>query len=240
MSGSYCAVNGEILDWDGRAISVKDRSFMLGDGLFETVRVIDGKPVWLEEHLQRMERSASFSGISFAPADACPSLCAELIDKNRVDDGFLRITLSRGSSPGGRFADFPSQSTLAVMAGVLQNEPDPARAGFAPWPVNEHDPACAHKSCSRFSHVLAHIFALRESLDELVFANSAGNIAEAVYSNVFWVKGCELYTPSLDCGVLPGITRMKLINGRLLKREGERAKAKEIRRVYAMFLKKLR
>jgi len=217
MSGSYCIVNGELRPADEPAVSPYDRNFSLGDGLFETLKVLKGKPVWLDEHLERMQNSADFARMDFGQKNSCGELCDRLIEQNRISNGFLRLTLSRGRSPTGRFHDLPEKTALVITGGNIKTDAGGLSAGFAPWPVNENDPSSFHKSTSRFTRVLAGMEAGRLGLDELVFVNTKGELTEGIFSNVFWVKGGGLFTPALECGLLGGVTRAKVIRiaGRL-------------------------
>ncbi len=211
MSGSFCIVNGELRRADETVLSPCDRSFSLGDGLFETLKVLNGKPVWLDEHLERMQQSADFARMAFNQKSSCGELCDRLIGQNRISNGFLRLTLSRGISPTGRFHDLPEKTALVITGGNMKTDAGGMSAGFAPWPVNENDPSSFHKSTSRFTRVLAGMEADRLGLGELVFVNTKGELTEGIFSNLFWVKGGELFTPALECGLLGGVTRAKVI-----------------------------
>ena len=211
MSGNYCIVNGEVLPVGAPAVAAVDRSFSLGDGLFETIKVYAARAVWLDEHLDRLEKSARFARIGFPQRKACEEFCTRLIGQNRISNGFLRITLSRGVSPTGRFGDLPDKSTIAITGGNAKTDAGGISAGYALWPVNENDPSCFHKSTSRFSLVMASLEAERLGYGELVFVNTKGELTEGILSNIFWVKDGELFTPAAECGLLPGITRAKVI-----------------------------
>ncbi len=204
--------NGNQVKRQHGALSPFDRSFSLGDGIFETVKVVRGRPVWLDEHLERMERSALFARIVCGfTREEIGHQCAQLIAATGISDGFLRITLSRGDSALGSFYDLPKDGSLAIIAGKAAIRSAPAKAAFAPWRINEADPAVRHKTTSRFSAVIAAQTARDKGMDELVFLNTQGNLAEGIVSNLFWTKDGELFTPSPECGLLCGIARGKLI-----------------------------
>lgn len=211
----FCSLNGTITARHSCAISPFDRSFMLGDGLIETLLVRGGVAVWLREHYERMKGSAAFFGIAFPFAfDDVAEWCARLMEAEGVHHGFLRIALSRGTSQTGRFAELPEDSRMAIIAGTSapRTEMPVVTASAAPWPVNERDPAVAHKTASRIGAVYAKARAREAGVDELLFCNTQGAVAEGIYSNVFWMNEQELYTPSLECGVLPGIARAKVLD----------------------------
>ncbi len=216
MNAQHCIIDGVLRDAGTPHIPAYDRSFMLGDGLFETILVNEGRAVWLYDHLERMKASAAFFGIPFPHGeDEIAVWCAELIKAEGIKHGFLRIALSRGSSPSGRFADMPEGAPLLlVIGGVLPplGEELPAiTAALAPWPVNERDPVIAHKTASRMYAVHAKRLARERGVDELIFCNTRGHVAEGIFSNIFWVKAQELFTPSLECGILPGVARNRVI-----------------------------
>jgi len=211
MFDGYCMVNGELLPMRTPAVQATDRNFALGDGLFETIKMRDGLPVWLSEHFRRLSASARFAGIAEPDTNKMKEYCARLIAKNGIRDGFLRVTLSRGASESGRFGDIPKKPNLVITCGELAPVERPCRAGFAPWPINEKDPAVRHKTASRFSAVAAFREARAGKVDELVFFNTTGKLAEGIVSNIFFEKDGGVKTPSTDCGILPGITRAKVI-----------------------------
>jgi len=211
MPDGYCMVNGELLPMNTPAVPATDRNFALGDGLFETIKVRDGLPVWFSEHFRRLSASARFAGIAEPDKSGLKKDCIRLIEKNGIRDGFLRITLSRGVSESGRFGDIPQKPNLIITGGDVALVERPCRAGFAPWPINEKDPSVRHKTASRFSSVVAFREARAGKVDELVFFNTRGELAEGIVSNIFFVKDGAVKTPSIDCGILPGITRAKVI-----------------------------
>ncbi len=211
MPDGYCVVNGELLPLRTPAVPAVDRSFALGDGLFETIKVINDSPVWLSEHFCRLSASARFACIAEPDKNGIEQDCARLIEKSKIRDGFLRVTLSRGTSESGRFGDIPQKPNLVITGGKSAQADRPCRAGFASWAINETDPAVRHKTTSRFSSVVAFREARAKELDELIFFNTRGELAESIVSNIFFVKNGDVKTPSTDCGILPGITRAKVI-----------------------------
>lgn len=212
MPENYCAVNGSIIEINTTPIAPTDRSFALGDGLFETIKVSDSKAVWLSEHIARLKQSATYADIHFENTGGIENQCDRLIEKNKITDGFIRITLSRGTSPTGRFYDHPAGSTLVIICGEHNDPGLPLKAAFAEWSVNESDPAIRHKTTSRFSAVIAAQSAKKRGLDEIIFTNTKGELTEGITSNIFWVKKKKLYTPAPECGLLEGITRAKVID----------------------------
>lgn len=207
-------------------VSPFDRSFNLGDGLFETIKVAGGTAVWMEEHLQRLSGSAEYAGIVCGlDKRGIWDACRDFIAREKISEGWLRLTLSRGVAKTGRFSEMPETGVLAITGGDAETPRSPLRAGFAGWRVNEADPVVSHKTTSRFSSVMAWRTAREKGLDELVFLNTKGAVAEGIISNVFWHKGGVMFTPSEKCGLLSGVARAKVLAA--AKTLGMRAEAGE-------------
>lgn len=199
--------NGRLVAPDEPAISALDHGLTVGDGVFETLKVVGGQPFAMTRHLDRLERSAAGLGLDApdrdAVRDACAAVVAQLGD-DRVHR--LRITYTAGQGPLGSDRS-DGASTLVVAA-----SPAPAWGGgttlaVAPWPRNEHSPLTGLKTTSYADNVVALSWAKRRGAGEAVFANCAGRLCEGTGSNVFVVMDGRLLTPPLSSGCLAGITR---------------------------------
>ena len=217
---SHVWVDGRLLPADGTHLSVFDRGFQLGDGVFETLRVRGGHPTELEEHLARLRRSADGLGIELPDAldRWIPAGIAELLTAEGLGgpdgDASVRITVSRG---------------VFVGRGLLppDEHPDPTIAIQA-WPVpptpathleqglslvasrvrrDPENPLSALKTISRADYVYARVEARSAGADDALFLTTDGFLSEATSANVFLVRGGELATPALGCAILPGTTR---------------------------------
>lgn len=204
-------INGRFLPAHRAAVSVFDRSFQLGDGLFESIRVLDGLPFQWTEHLARLTAGARFLRIQLPyTAARLQQAATQLIARHRGVDGVLRIHLSRGIGSRGyspRGADSP------VV--VLSFFPSPATpASTRRWKLITAsvrlvagDPLGRFKTASKLAHVVARMEAEAAGADEALLLDTAGHVAEAAASNVFWVRGPRILTPPLATGALAGITR---------------------------------
>jgi branched-chain amino acid aminotransferase len=208
-------LDGRILGAEQARIDPRDRGFLLGDGLFETMRADCGRVLFLDRHLDRLEAGAAVLGIPLPrPRDAIADACRQVLDANRLGDRIaaLRLTLSRGQGPRGLVppAD-PTPILLIAAAAIADAAPAPARAVISGIRRNEHSPLSRIKSLSYLDNVLALHEARERGADEAILRNTAGRLACASAANLFLVRDGALLTPGLEEGVLPGITRGVLL-----------------------------
>jgi branched-chain amino acid aminotransferase len=220
MDPRHVWLNGELLPAEGPHLSSFDRGFQLGDGVFETLRARRGVPTELDEHVQRLHRSAAGLGIPLeagmdgALRDAIAALLAAEGLDGPEGDASVRITVSRGPSRGRGLlpADGPVHPTVAVQAwavvppppGHLEHGLHLAVSGVRRDPQN---PLAALKTTSRADYVYARLEARTAGADDALFLTIDGHLSEATSANIFLLRAGELATPSLDCAILPGTTR---------------------------------
>jgi branched-chain amino acid aminotransferase len=209
---SYVWIDGEILPaGEARAVSVFDHGFIVGDGVFEAVRIDHARPLAIGPHLDRMARSAA--GLGLTPLDrAWAERCvAEVLDANRaILDGthdILRITYTAGPGALGS----PRQPGVApTLVAALSSGHVPAEAVgviVVPWPRNERGALAGLKTTSYGENALALARAHAAGASEALFATTTGNLSEGTGSNVFVVMGGQIVTPPMADGILGGITR---------------------------------
>ena len=222
-------VDGSILPAGGPHLSVFDRGFQLGDGVFETLRARRGRPTELGAHLARLHRSAA--GLDIELPEGIDDRLAEAIGALLAADGLdgadgdasIRITVSRGAYRA---------------RGVLPPESVPATIAVQVWPVvaapadhleqglhlvtsavrrDPRNPLAALKTTSRAEYVYARLEARRAGADDALFLTTDDHLSEGTSANIFIVRrsprdgGLELATPSLECAILPGTTRSWLL-----------------------------
>jgi len=190
------------------SLPLDDRGLLLGDGLFETLLVIDGAPVWWGEHMARLRRGCLALGLP-EPAEDDALACARqaLAELPAHPRAALRLTWTAGS--GGRGLDRPAILAPRLLAS-LAPAPQPTiplRLATASVRRNAGSPASRHKTLAYLDNVLARREAQAAGADEAVMLNTAGEVACAAAANIFWVEDGELFTPALDCGVLDGLAR---------------------------------
>jgi branched-chain amino acid aminotransferase len=208
-------LNGSLVAAAEARIDPADRGFLLGDGLFETLRAEDGRVSRLDRHLARLRRAAQALDLPLLPDDASlGQALAETLAANGLGRGgaALRLTLTRGAGPRGLLPPEKATPTLMVAAFALPPPRPPARAVIART-VRRNEGSLTSRL--KVLGYLDNILALREAqgagADEAILLNGAGRLACASAANLFLVSGGRLLTPPPDEGVLPGVTRGRLI-----------------------------
>lgn len=192
-------------------LDAHDRGFLLGDGVFETVAVINHKPLWLDEHVQRMAHGAAELGIAFSAAGTFAGL-TEVLEKSAAQCEVLRITLSRGKAARGLAGDGASPSLLITLDEfAAKNFFQPCRLKVTQVRRNEFAPSSRLKTLSYIDGIAAAREVAADA-DDALMLNTSGHVASATVANIFVLHGDALITPSLDQGILPGITRRVLLD----------------------------
>jgi aminodeoxychorismate lyase len=203
-------LNGQFVPEAQAVVPVNDRGFLYGDGLFETLRVVSGRPFRLAQHLERLTRGAEF--LKFKPPFAPKELerfARRLIEQNEMPDAMLRLTLTRG--PGER-GYTPSPDARPTLVMTLHPSPSPEKAVewsmvTSPYRIATADPLSSFKTTSKLLHVMARAEAVARGADEALLINTNGEVAETAGGNLFWIYGDQVCTVPTGRGVLPGITR---------------------------------
>lgn len=200
------SVNGEIGDAETLRISPLDHGLLVGDGVFETMRVYRGVPFAWTRHLERLERSAAGLGLALPSVADLREQADAVLQANSLSEARLRITITGGPAPLGseRAAVAP---TVVIAASALTPWPPSADVVTVPWPRNERGATAGLKTISYADNVRALAYAHERGAGEAIFANTRGELCEATGSNVFVVRGGALMTPPADSGCLLGVTR---------------------------------
>lgn len=199
-------LDGGLQDIESARVSVFDHGLTVGDGIFETVKVTDGKTFALTRHLDRLTRSARGLGLPDPDLDEVRRGCAAVLDASPLPLGRLRITYTGGHGPLGsdRGEHGP---TLVVALGETKRRPDSTAAVTVPWTRNERGALTGLKTTSYAENVVALARAHQHGASEALFANTVGQLCEGTGSNVFVVLDGEIHTPPVASGCLAGITR---------------------------------
>ena len=202
--------NGQFVE--NLTLDVAERGLMLGDGIFETIAVRQGRPIWLEQHLARMSGAARALGLTHNEEKLRHGL-AELMKRTTSASEVLRITLTRG--PTGRgFALHGDRPSLILSLNPFDPDklPNSVRLATSSIRRNPTAPSSFHKTLSYVDGVAA----AREvvsSADDALMLNTMGHVASTTIANIFLLKGNRLITPSRDQGILNGIARDTLVGG---------------------------
>lgn len=227
----YVWLDGAVRPADGPHLSVFDRGFQLGDGIFETLRARAGRVTELDAHVARLHRSAAGLDLTL-PDDVDRSLSdgiAALLAAEGLDgetgDASIRITVSRG--PYRTRGVLPPHEDVPVTIAIQVWPVEAAPASHLERGLHlvtsavRRDPAnplATLKTTSRAEYVYARLEARRAGADDALFLTIDDNLSESTSANIFLVRstgtqdgGTELATPSLDCAILPGTTRSWLL-----------------------------
>ena len=199
-------IDGGLVPLADAHLSVLDHGVVVGDGVFETLRVYRGVPFAWTRHIARLRVSADALGLALPDTADLRTAADAVIAANGLDDARLRITVTGGPAPpgSGRGDAPPTVFLLAFPIGP----PEPAvDVVVAPWTRNEHGALAGLKTISYAANVRALAYAAERGAGEALFANTSGNLCEATGSNVFVVRNNTLYTPPPSAGCLLGVTR---------------------------------
>ena len=201
-------LDGRLVDEQAASVSTFDHGLLLGDGVFETLRVYSGEPFALDEHLARLHSSAAVMGIPVP--DDLGAAAHEVLRANQLSDARMRITLTSGGGPAGLARGAGSPTALVVTL-PLAAWPPVSTAIVSRFRRDEQSPLAGAKTTSLAQSVIALAEARDAGADEALLLNIAGNLCEATTANVFLVRDGIAATPPLDSGCLAGITRAHVL-----------------------------
>ena len=206
-------LNGQFVPEAQAVVPVNDRGFMYGDGLFETLRVCNGRPFRMAQHLERLMRGADFLKIKcpFTPKEL-QEFAGQLIGQNQMPEAILRLTLTRGPGERGYTPGADGRPTVVM---TLHNAPGTPASGTpiqwslitSSYRIPAADPLASFKTLNKLTHVMARSEAVEQGADEALLVNTNGEVAETTSGNLFWVYQDRVCTVPTGRGVLPGITR---------------------------------
>lgn len=200
--------NGKVVPEDATVIRADDHGLVVGDGVFETILVRDGRPFALTRHLQRLHASAAGLGISVDEEHVRTGVAAVLTDT--TGDARLRITVTGGPSPYGSDRGTAGPTVLVATA-PLSPWPPTNDVAIVPWTRNENAATAGLKTTSYADNVVALRHAHDRGAAEAIFANTRGEVCEGTGSNIFYEYDGRLVTPPLSSGCLAGVTRALVI-----------------------------
>jgi len=198
-------LNGEFLDQE-HCSELLEPGFLFGWGVFETMRVYGKNVVFLKEHLKRMRQGLVLLGLK-APDIDFEAAIIRLLDENRLNDAYLRVSVFKKRNEVGVLI-YAAEFTYYKENSYRQG----AKAIIAPFVRYSQDPFLGIKAISYVRNRHAWFLAQQKQKDEAIFVNEKGFLQEGSRSNIFFVKGRDVFTPSLECGVLDGVTRKAVIH----------------------------
>jgi branched-chain amino acid aminotransferase len=220
------ALTGQLRIWfNGRryddpqqaTIAATDHGLLVGDGVFETLKVTEQGAFAVRRHLNRMSRSAAALGLPAPDHTLIREGIAAVLEGRDFPRGKLRITYTGGRGPLGSEAPYGPPSLVIALAPA-----DPAAPltsiVTAPWTRNERGALAGVKSTSYAENVRTLGYAAERGCTEAIFLNTAGHLCEGTGTNIFLVFGDTIVTPPLSSGPLAGVTR-ELIMERTMMEE---------------------
>ena len=200
-----CWVNGNLVDPLEGTVSAVDHGIVVGDGVFETLKVTNGVPFAISRHVKRLGFSAQGLGISLPDEDLVRKAINEVLDKDPSAER-LRVTWSSGPGPLSSTRG-DSGGTLSVASSPGTDWPVSEKVHLSEWTRNENGALTGLKTTSYAENVRALHSAHEVGCSEAVFLNTSGWLCEGTGTNIFLVVDGTLITPDLSSGCLAGITR---------------------------------
>ncbi|BCI68461.1 aminotransferase class IV [Acetobacter aceti] len=209
-------LNGELVPASEARIDPTDRGLLLGDGLFETMRVAASCVPLLERHLDRL--TAGCMTLLLPPPDRIMLRRAvdDLLTASGLVDGSMRLTVTRGCGPRGLRPPVQVQPTLMLTcASATKGMPGPVRLGVSRYVRDGNSPLSRVKSLNYLPMVMARMEAVAAGYDDALLLDAQGNVAEASAANILLMLEGRLVTPPVEDGALPGTSRARLLEAGL-------------------------
>lgn len=217
-------LNGSYMPLEEAKISPMDRGFLFGDGIYEVIPSYDGKLVGFVPHIDRMNEGLSLIGINFEWSLAkWREVCDSLIEKNEGGNLGIYLHISRGADTK-RFHAYPEdiEATIFAFAFEIPSAPVADKALAKGYRVSTTEDLrwkrCNIKSTALLGNVMHFQQGHAEGSNETILYNSEGNMTEGSACNAYIVKDGVVITPPLDSQILPGITRLMLLD--ILRKDG--------------------
>ena len=202
-------LNGTLVPVARAQISIRDRGFLYGDGLFETLCTRKRVPLFLDDHLDRLEKGLKALSIQNVNLEKLSRAVEQVIEANPFVELTLRIAVSRGIGQRGPSPAVGNEPTCIIDAYPCKPDSDHLK------PLSLCLSTCLgafmpeHKTANYLRSVMARLEAQERGCDEALLIAPDGSLTETAASNIFLIQGRKLLTPGLSC--LPGITRDKIL-----------------------------
>lgn len=205
-----CMINGRVRPVQSASVPIDDWATRYGWGLFETIRIYKGCPLFLERHLERLCRTAPILELGTddrATRRLWKRDIVRAVERSGMNEGIVNCYWTRGS-------------VLARVAPsrIVRIRPRPRypkgalSLWVAPWRIEPTYPGSGVKTLAYFPYIFAGLAARREGFDEALVLNTSNRIADGAASSIFIVRKGQVLTPSLDQGTLAGVTRSVVLD----------------------------
>jgi branched-chain amino acid aminotransferase len=202
-------LDGALLAAGDASVPVADHGLLLGDGVFETLVAVDGRPELWGRHLRRLRHGLRVVGIDPGLDDAALLAAVVAVASDRPGRARVRLTVTAGPGPLGPARG--ATPTVAVMADALGPAPTTVRLVTAPYVRNERSPVAGVKTTSYAEGIALLAHARRHDADEVVLCDTRGRVSEGATANLVVGTGGVGLTPGLGAGCLPGVVREVLV-----------------------------
>ena len=212
-SQSWVFLDGKCLPQAEAKMNAMDKGILLGMGLFETMRMQQGKIIGIDKHWQRLVKSAAVLEITLPLTfDVLIDAIECLSEKNALINAGLRLTVTAGTGLRGLLATATSVGHYLLECFALPEKAvRPYRLCWSSIKANPSNPLASIKSLSYLTNVLVKREAVARGFDDALQLTAAGFISETSCANFFIIKNNVLFTPPLTDGPLPGITRERIM-----------------------------
>ncbi|MDA8743847.1 branched-chain-amino-acid transaminase [Rubripirellula amarantea] len=207
-------INGEYFSRENAKVSVYDHGLLYGDGVFEGMRIYSGRVFRLQQHLVRLWESAAAIALPMPISiEKLTDDVNECVAKNALDDGYIRLVVTRGAGPLGLDPYKCSNPQIIIIADKISLYPEQMYEDglelVTAATIRNHPAALSPriKSLNYLNNIMAKMEGLKAGCVEAVMLNTKGEVAECTGDNLFIVRRGELSTPPIDAGILEGITR---------------------------------
>ena len=205
--------NDNILDAHQKSLSAGQVGFLNGWGVFSTMRVADGVLFAFERHWERMQRDAARMHVPFPSSpDSVKSRLLRLVEANSAWNATLRVAVVRNH--GGLFEgpDLERDFDLVAFTADINAWGTSVRLSIKPFGRYAQNEFAGAKVLSWAQNLTWYEEAHQKGFDEVILLNERGEICECTSANIFIARGSDVFTPPLDSGCLPGVTRALLLD----------------------------
>ncbi len=219
MTQEYVMLNNRLMARNEASISIDDTGFLYGFGAYDTILALNGKPLFMEDHVRRL--NDSLVGLRVLKkgfeTQKVSNQIVKLLEANRYKNARVRITVTKGElSLAMIHIESPNMTYLITATQLPDNyyhqDIKPLRLLISQY-IRNHPQAIppSLKLTNLANHIFASMEAKEKNYDDGLMVNYEGYLSEGSSFNIFFIKGTKIFTPRLDIGILPGITRSILL-----------------------------
>jgi branched-subunit amino acid aminotransferase/4-amino-4-deoxychorismate lyase len=228
--------NNQLINENQASISINERGFLFGDGIFETCKIFAGRIYDYKSHEARIKKGLAALKITADIGDLEKN-SKKLIAKNKIENGILRISITRGVGSNGYLPENKIQALIIIQTFDERKLPKKISLNISAIkkPTSNSFPI-THKTNNALPYVLNKIAANEAGFFDSIMLSANNFITETSAANIFWIKNNKIYTSSKSCDILPGTIRARLIKISSIKIIEKEAKLSELKNADEVFL----